>query len=73
MILDKKCGPNEEYNPDKKSCPLETCPSKIGVIRYACNPNEVGQPGCACKPGFRRLSVNSTCIPKEQCPGQNGN
>ncbi|KPJ21530.1 hypothetical protein RR48_00463 [Papilio machaon] len=33
-----------------------------------CNPEEEGQPGCACKEGYLRKDLNSTCIPLEQCP-----
>lgn len=66
-ISDNKCtGPNEEYKSDKKSCPPETCRSIIA--RYKCDSKDKGQPGCACKEGFLRLSLNSTCIPMEQCP-----
>ncbi|XP_068630539.1 rh5-interacting protein-like isoform X2 [Battus philenor] len=66
-LCDKKCtGPNEVYKADKKTCPPETCRSI--VARYKCDSNEVGQPGCVCKPGFLRLSLNSTCIPMEECP-----
>lgn len=71
LIPDEKCtGPNEEYKADKKTCPPQICPSKFSVSHYACDPKEVGQPGCVCKPGFLRVGGNSTCIPKENCPGQ---
>ncbi|KPJ21531.1 Inducible metalloproteinase inhibitor protein [Papilio machaon] len=64
---DKKCtGPNEEYKANKKSCPSEICKSLD--MDDECNPEEEGQPGCACKEGYLRKDLNSTCIPLEQCP-----
>ncbi|XP_013134472.1 PREDICTED: zonadhesin-like isoform X2 [Papilio polytes] len=70
-LCDKKCtGPNEEYKSDKKSCPPEICRSIIA--RYKCDSKDKGQPGCACKPGFLRLNLNSTCIPTKECPELKG-
>ncbi|XP_045534222.1 fibrillin-2 [Papilio machaon] len=70
-LCDKKCtGPNEEYKADKKSCPPEICRSI--VARYKCDSKDKGQPSCACKPGFLRLTLNSTCIPIKQCPELQG-
>ncbi|KPI98048.1 Inducible metalloproteinase inhibitor protein [Papilio xuthus] len=66
-LCDKKCNdPNAEYKPDKKKCPSDLCSSIVS--KFACNPNELGQPGCVCKSGFLRLNENSTCIPANQCP-----
>ncbi|CAK1603936.1 unnamed protein product [Parnassius mnemosyne] len=66
-LCDKKCsGPNEKYEPNKKSCPPETCQSI--VAKYKCDSKQQGRPGCVCESGFLRMNLNSTCIPMEQCP-----
>ncbi|XP_045765215.1 inducible metalloproteinase inhibitor protein isoform X1 [Maniola jurtina] len=60
------CGPNEEYQECKKTCPPDTCMSL--VARFKCASNPPCTPGCVCQPNFLRTKRNSPCMPMRQCP-----
>lgn len=59
-------GPNEEYVACKETCPPKICFSIVAF--FDCRNPPACQPGCACKPGYLRNEINSTCVTTCECP-----
>ncbi|XP_052738671.1 inducible metalloproteinase inhibitor protein isoform X2 [Bicyclus anynana] len=60
------CGPNEDYQQCKKTCPPDQCISL--VARFKCISDPPCEPGCVCKSGFLRAKDKSPCMPMRHCP-----
>ncbi|KAG6453477.1 zonadhesin isoform X2 [Manduca sexta] len=60
-----KCSdPNEEYTDSKQTCPGDTCSALTSKIRCE---DEAVKPGCVCKSGFRRQTVDGPCVLLCEC------
>ncbi|XP_062525229.1 zonadhesin-like [Bombyx mori] len=63
------CSGNETRVYCKAGCPTDYCPTSDSRAVIACDPPYPCNPGCVCKPNYRRLSQDDErCVLTTDCP-----